>query len=87
MNSIISKMMSTLRGLEMSPEIVMRGIIKRHDVHPTAKLIKFRFGSWYDGKVTKYELERMKEQMEKAEKVLCDYKKKFTMSGWIMNIK
>jgi len=68
-------MMSTLKSSEMSPEIVMRGIIKRRDVHPTAKLIKFRFGSWYDGKVTKYELDRMKEQMEKAEKVLCDYKK------------
>jgi hypothetical protein len=64
-------MMSTLNS-EMSPEMEMR---ERHNFHPVAKLIKNRFGPWYNGPLTVYELDVIKEKMEKAEKQLRDYEK------------
>jgi len=42
-------------------------------VHPIAKLIKYRFSSFYDGVLTIYELNRIKENADKAKKILDDY--------------
>ena len=37
----------------------------RPEIHPVAKLIKYRFGCWYDGNLTCYEIEKLKEKMLK----------------------
>ena len=42
-------------------------------VHPAAKLIKQRFDDYYDGPVTIYELDAIKEKIERTRKSLNDY--------------
>jgi len=38
------------------------------EIHPVAaKLIKYRFDSWYNGNLTCYEIEKLKEKMLKCE--------------------
>ena len=32
---------------------------EKPEIHPLAKLIKYRFGYWYDGKLTSYEINKM----------------------------
>ena len=43
---------------------------------PVANLIEFRFGDWYNGKLTIYELNTMKEKIEKKRKSLENYTEK-----------
>lgn len=46
---------------------------------PIANLIKSRFGLFYSGKLTIYELNNMKKQIEEREKSLNDYHDKFKL--------
>jgi hypothetical protein len=39
---------------------------EKPEVHPTATLIKFRFSHWYYGKLTSYEINKIKEEMIKC---------------------
>ena len=39
----------------------------RPEIHPVAKLIKYRFDCWYNGNLTCYEIEKLKEKMLKCE--------------------
>lgn len=43
---------------------------------PVANLVEFRFGNWYDGKLTIYELNTMKEKIENKRKSLENYREK-----------
>ena len=46
---------------------------EKPEIHPLAKLIKYRFGYWYDGKLTSYEINKMKEEMDNIKTKLAKY--------------
>jgi uncharacterized membrane-anchored protein YhcB (DUF1043 family) len=46
---------------------------KSLDISPVAKLIKSRFGPWYTGKLTIYEINSIKEKMDKVKNNLDTY--------------
>ena len=56
-------------------EIVNKILIQR-EPHPLVEIIKERFDSYYTGKLTIYELDIMKQKMERKRKVMYDYELK-----------
>ena len=58
------------------PLKIINKILMQREPHHIAKLIKYRFGSYYDGILTIYELNKIKENADKAKKILDDYSDK-----------
>ena len=58
------------------PLEIINKILMQREPHHIAKLIKYRFGSYYDGILTIYELNKIKENADKAKKILDNYSDK-----------
>ena len=66
-------------------EITDGGKWKSLEPTPIARLISGRFGQWYDGKLTIYEINAIKEKMDKAKYELDAYRDKVWDDMWDLN--
>ena len=86
----LSVMPSEIDNMKYGPHPVSMLIKRRFGiVHPVARLIKHRFDDYYNGPVTIYELDAIKEKLERTRKRLRDEKDEVCeeRNGYINKIK